>query len=104
MATRDTYKQRKYYINYKLCRNKVVQMITEAKTVYYRNIIEENRHDTRALVSWRNDSTSTMPKTVKSGDIDVTDPIDIAQTFNQLFSIIAEYLVITMSNSTTSKL
>ena len=49
MATRDSYKQRKDYINYKLCRNKVVQMIKEAKTVYYRNIIEENRHDTRAL-------------------------------------------------------
>ena len=27
MATRDSYKQREDYINYKLCRNKVVQMI-----------------------------------------------------------------------------
>ena len=44
-------------------------------------------------MSWRNDSTSTMPKTVKSGDIDVTDPIDIAQTFNQLFSTIADTYV-----------
>ena len=43
--------------------------------------------------SSRNDSTSTMPKTVKSGDIDVTDPIDIAQTFNQLFSTIADTYV-----------
>ena len=99
MATRDSYKQRKDYINYKLCRNKVVQMIKEAKTVYYRNIIEENRHDTRALwgclreINPRNDSTSTMPKTVKSGDIDFTDPIDIAQTFNQLFSTIADTYV-----------
>ena len=69
------------------------------------NIIDENRHDTRVLwaclreINPRNDSTSTMPKTVKSCDIDVTDPIDIAQTFNQLFSTIADitYLVITMS-------
>ena len=99
MATRDSYKQRKDYINYKLCRNKVVQMLKEAKTVYYRNIVEENRHDTRALwaclreINPRNDNTSTMPKTVKSGDIDVTDPIDIAQTFNQLFSTIADTYV-----------
>ena len=49
MTTKDSYKQRKYYINYKLCRNKVVQIIKEAKTVYYRKIIQENRHDTRAL-------------------------------------------------------
>ena len=74
-------------------------MIKQAKTVYYVNIIEENRHDTRALwaclreINPRNDSTSTMPKTVKSGDIDVTDPIDIAQTFNQLFSTIADTYV-----------
>ena len=35
MVTRDSYKQRRYYINYKLCCNKIVQMIKEAKTVYY---------------------------------------------------------------------
>ena len=99
MATRDSYKQRKYYINYNICRNKVVQMIKEANAVYYRNITEENRHDTRALwaclrdINPRNDSTSTMPKTVMSGDIDVTDPIGIAQTFNQLFSTIADTYV-----------
>ena len=74
-------------------------MIKEAKTVDYRNIIEENRHDPRALLaclrelSPQNDSTSMMNKTVKSGDIGVTDPIDIAQTFNQLFSIIADTYV-----------
>ena len=40
MVTRDSYKQRIDYINCsKLCRNKVVQMIKEGKTVYYRNII-----------------------------------------------------------------
>ena len=74
-------------------------MIKEAKTVYYRNIIEENRHDTRALwaclreINPRNDTTSTMPKTVKSGHINITDPINIAQTFNQLFSTIADTYV-----------
>ena len=99
MATRDSYKQREDYLYYKLCRNKVVQMIKEANTVYYSNIVEDNCHDTRAVwaclreISPRNDSTSTMPKTVKSGDIDVTDPIDIAQTFNQLFSTIADTCV-----------
>ena len=98
MATRDSYKQRRDYINYKLCHNKVAQMIKEAKRVYYMNFIEENRHDTKALWAYlrelnpRND-TSTTPKTLKSGNIDVTDPIDIAQTFNQLFSTIADTYV-----------
>ena len=66
------------------------------------NIIKENRHDTRALwaclreINPRNDSTSTMPKTVKSGNIDVTDHTDrqsIAQPFNQLFSTTADTYV-----------
>ena len=96
---RDSYKQRRDYINYTLCRNKVVQIIKEARTVYYMYIIEENRHDTRALwaclreINPRNDSTSTMPKTVKSGNIDVTDPIDSAQTFIQASSTTADTYV-----------
>ena len=69
----------------------IVHIIKEAKTVYYRNVMKENRHYTRALreISPRNDSTSMMPKSVKSGNIDVTYPFDIAQTFNRLFSTIA---------------
>ena len=43
MATRDSYKQREDYINYKLCRSKVVQMIQEAKTVYYRKLARNTK-------------------------------------------------------------
>ena len=99
MDKRDSLKQSRDFPNYKLWRNKVVRMLKEAKADYYMNLIEENRRDTRALwaalreISPRSNTTSVMPNTIKTGDFETSNPIDIAQTFNQVFSTIADTYV-----------
>ena len=49
MDTGDSLKQSRYFLNYKLWRNKVMRMLKEDKADYYINLIEENRRDTRAF-------------------------------------------------------
>ena len=44
-------------------------------------------------LSPRSNTTSMMPNTIKTGDFETSNPIDIVQTFNQVFSTIADTYV-----------
>ena len=71
-------------------------MLIEAKADYYINLIEKTRRDTRTLwtalreISLGSTTTSVMSKLLKSVEFETSNPCDIADTFNQFFSTIAD--------------
>ncbi len=76
---------------YKIWRNKVVDLIKVSKREQYSTLINENNTQPNSV--WKlfrelkaNKQTTNMGSfSLKSEDVEIDNPIDIANTFNEIF-------------------
>ncbi len=62
-------------------------MIKQAKTEYYTNVIEQTKSNSKMLWDYLRqiapEDSKQLPSSVKDGDTKLTDPQDIANSFNE---------------------
>ena len=103
MNKRDYYTRVKYHENKNIWRNEVVKMIRNAKRDYYIGIIEKNKSDSKAFWKIMRElspkSKALDPTMIIDGDNEITEPKDIANRFNDVFSNITEQYLSDQHNS-----
>ena len=85
---RDMFHKRSDMTNYRIWRNKVTQLIKEAKTKYYQNAIEENEKVGdiwKCLRELNPKNNYCTPNLLKNNGENSTNTIDIVNTFNDFF-------------------
>ena len=85
---RDMFHKRSDMTNYRIWRNKVTQLIKEAKTKYYQNAIEENEmvgDIWKCLRELNPKNNYCTPNLLKNNGENSTNTIDIVNTFNDFF-------------------
>lgn len=98
IKTRDRFKSIGDLDQYKKWRNKVVSLIKRSKKAHYENLIEEGKNNPSTV--WKifnelgagkqkSDSTNNV-NSIKAGNFETDEPIDIANAFNDFFVNIAE--------------
>ena len=105
MKMRDKYKKQRDVVNYKKLRNLVVKMIREAKTVYYRILIEVKKKDSKTIWKYLNELVPNgkyrrnKPTLLTSDGKDYTDQKEIANLFNNFFVNISKNTIQDSHNS-----
>lgn len=93
MQERDRHKSQGRWENYKVWRNKVTNMIQTAKTSFYQHVIEEHTRNPRQLWAHFRDlcprDITQTPRNIRDGEQEITEPENIANTFNEYFTNIA---------------
>ncbi len=103
MSQCDHYKEIGDEESYRTSRNRTVEMIKQAKTEYYINVIEQNKSNSKML--WDHlrqiapKDSKQLPSSVKDGGTKFTNPQDIANSFNEFFTMIVDKYV-TSGNDT----
>ena len=97
MAIRDHFKQKGEEERYRVARNRTVDMIDKAKTDYYSTMIEANKNNSKKLWGYMDEiapkEKKQPPTSIIDGDKNMTDPQDIANSFNGFFAtIVNKYL------------
>ena len=97
MKTRDRYAKTNEHENRRIWRNKVNDLIRQAKTFYYRTTIEANVTDSKKLWAILKDlappKKSASPASIKTDEGLISDPEHISRSFNDFFTNIAlEYV------------
>ncbi|MEW8548507.1 MAG: reverse transcriptase family protein, partial [Candidatus Thiodiazotropha sp.] len=112
IKTRDRFKALGNTDQYKIWRNKVVNLIRKSKKSHYQNLIEEGKNQPTTI--WKifnefgagkqkSDKTNSI-HSVKAGGQDKDKPEDIANAFNDFFVNIAENIKEPVSSSNHEKL
>jgi hypothetical protein len=93
MNTRHNYATHHDIPNRNIWKNKVTNMIRQAKSDYYKTLIEENANNSRAMWKYLRDlapsPVSKVPESVEVNGSVVTEPAGIANAFNNFFCNIA---------------
>ena len=97
MSERDNFKAAGDETNYRMKRNQCSRMIKDAKTEYYKTLIDNNKGDGRKLWSYLRDlapkAAKTAPHNKQDGDAIISDPGDIANCLNEFFtSVVTKYI------------
>ena len=78
-----------YHNSYKRCRNQVTKLINNAKTQYFKTNMENSKNSKESwdlINKLLNRTTKTNSiNNIKTGDQNITDDVDIANTFNNFF-------------------
>ncbi len=97
MQVRDKHKSHGRWEHYRIWRNHVTSIIHNAKAATYRHAIESNT--TNAKQMWAHlrdlcprDKTPT-PMIIRDGELEITTPQEIANTFNEYFATIANHYI-----------
>ena len=84
--------------SYKKYRNKKIELIRQSKQTYYQSYFEQNKKDSKTIwqgiheiISSRKNKNNSNVSAIIS-DNNVTDPIEIAQNFNNFFTSIGTKL------------
>ena len=82
--------------NYKKYRNKLTTLIRLSRKLYYSNKLAQNKGDLNKVWKTINDliknKKKNHPETITKNGIEIKDPIEIAQTFNEYFTNIGPEL------------
>lgn len=97
IKTRDRYKSLGNSEQYKIWRNKVVNLIKKSKKAHYENLVEEGKNKPTTI--WKifselgagkqKSESSNLINSVKIGNTEVDEPIDVANVFNNFFVNVA---------------
>ena len=109
---RDRYKSLAYEQDYKKWRNKVTNLIQNAKKTQYQNFIEKNKENSISIYkifqevgAGKGPLKQSTIDSLNSGDIPIDDPLEMANEFNEFFVNIASKLKeSTVNNSNHDKL
>ncbi len=94
MSQRDHYKEIGDEESYRASRNRTVEMIKQAKTEYYTNVIQQNKSNRKILWDYLRQMAPKDSKQLPSdGDTKLTGPQDIANSFNEFFTMIVDKYV-----------
>ena len=81
--------------SYKKCRNKIIELIRQSKQTYYQRYFEQNKKDSKTIwqviheiICSRKNKNDGNIYAIISDDNIITDPIEIAQNFNNFFTSI----------------
>ena len=81
--------------SYKKYRNKIIELIRQSKQTYYQRYFEQNKKDSKTIwqgiheiISSRKNKNNSNVSAIISDDNTITDPIEIAQNFNNFFTSI----------------
>ncbi len=84
MSQHDHYKEIGDEESYRTSRNRTVEMIKEATTEYYTNVIQQNKSNSKMLLDYLRQiapkDSKQLPSSVKDGDTKLTDSQDKLQT------------------------
>ena len=102
--TRDKYKQNGNNTHYRLWRNKTSSLIKECKSNYYKSIIMDAKGDSKKLWSTIRELTGSKkgnsePKKLSVENNIISNPVQIAQTFNEHFASVAEQVLKILPNN-----
>ena len=97
MQVRDKHKYHGRWEHYRIWRNHVTSMIDNAKVATYKHAIESNTNDSKQMwahlrVLCPRDKAPT-PLIIKDGELEITTPLGIANTFNECFSTVANHYI-----------
>ena len=81
--------------SYKRYRNKIIELIRQSKQTYHQRYFEQNKKDSKTIwqviheiISSRKNKNDGNISAIISDDNTITDPIEIAQNFNNFFTSI----------------
>ena len=84
---------------YKKYRIKIIGLIRQSKQTYYQRYFEQNKKDFKTIwqdiheiISSRKNKNGGNASAIIAHDNSITDPIEIAQNFNNLFTSIGTNL------------
>ena len=96
MKTRDIYASNKDLDRWRLWKNKVNKLISKAKSSYYLTLLSSNKSNPRTFWKLLNElvpkKSPAVTTVLKINNNSVTDPLLIAEAFNDYFSNIASTL------------
>ncbi len=103
MSQRDHLKEFGYEKSYCIARNKTNELIEKAKTEFYTTLINENHNNSKKLWGYMNelapkDSKQTPSSLVVDGH-KITDPLEIANSFNNFFTSIVQTYIPSVENA-----
>ena len=102
MKTRDIYASNKDLDRWRLWKNKVNKLISKAKSSYYLTLLSSNKSDPRTFWKFLNElvpkKSPAVTTVLKINNNSVTDPLLIAEAFNDYFSNIASTLQVDSSS------
>ena len=85
--------------SYKKYRNKIIELIRQSKQTYYQRYFEQNKKDSKTIwqgiheiISSRKNKNGGNVSAIISDDNTITDPVEIAQNFNNFFTSIGTNL------------
>ena len=85
--------------SYKKYRNKVIELIRQSKQTYYQHYFEQNKKDSKTIwqgiheiISSRKNKNGGNVSAIISDDNTITNPVEIAQNFNNFFTSIGTNL------------
>ena len=83
----------------KKCRNKIIELIRQSKQTYYQRYFEQNKKYSKIIwqgiheiISSRKNKNGSNVSAIFFDDNTITDPIEIAQNFNNFFTSIGANL------------
>ena len=87
------------YESYKKYRDKIIELIRQSKQTYYQRYFEQNKKDSKTIwqgiheiISSRKNKNGGNVSAIISDDNTITDPVEIAQNFNNFFTSIGTNL------------
>ena len=85
--------------SYKIYRNRIIELIRQSKQTYYQRYFEQNEkvfktiwQGIHEIISSRKNKNSGNVSAIISDDNTITDPVEIAQNFNNFFTSIGANL------------
>ena len=74
--------------SYKKYRNKIIELIRQSKQTYYPRYFEQNKKDSKTIWQGIHEINGSNVSAIISDDNTITNPIEIAQNFNNFFTSI----------------
>jgi hypothetical protein len=103
MNAKDKFAQLNDDRNRKLWRNKANNLVGNGKTTYYKQLIESNIGNSKKLWNLIRDlapeESKTTSTTLKDGDVTLSNPQDICDSFNEFFAKIGNEIAASLPNS-----
>ena len=85
--------------SYKKYRNKIIELIRQSKKTYYQRYFDQNKKNSKTIcqgiheiISSRKNKNGGNVSAIVSDDNTITDPVEIAQNFNNFFTSIGTNL------------
>ena len=85
--------------SYKIYRNRIIELIRQSKQTYCQRYFEQNKkvfktiwQGIHEIISSRKNKNSGNVSAIISGDNTITDPVEIAQNFNNFFTSVGANL------------